>query len=212
MSKQIGVIIAVVLVLAVLGIVAFSQMKKPADVTSQPTPQEAKVETSEITKGSIKGLIAAGKSVNCEMSYPDSNIKGQTFVSGNKVRGDFEVSDQNGSMMKTHMISDGTYSYMWTDSSKTGTKFKMDAVKPSNAPSINPQNQAADLDKEVDLKCNTWSTDNSKFTVPSDIQFSDLSNMMKTGGTSAPKLDSSVCNQIEDPSAKASCLKALNGN
>lgn len=213
MSKQRGIIIAVVVILALLGFFAFSQMKKPVSPADEQTAVEQNNSTpvpqqESVSKGSLRSLITAGKNVNCEINYPDGNTKGTTYISGNKMRGDFTVKGPDNKEIASHMINDGTYAYIWTDTVKTGTKIKIDAVNPSVSP--NAQSQSADLDAEVNLKCSPWSVDNSKFSVPSDIQFSDLTSVIKnSGGSATPKVDKSVCDQIPDPTAKAECIKTL---
>ena len=46
-------------------------------------------------------------------------------------------------------------------------------------------NASVDLNQQVDYSCKPWRADNSKFTVPSSVTFTDLSAMMK-GGISLP--------------------------
>lgn len=212
MSRQRGIIIAVVVILALLGFFALGQIKKPVSPAGEQSAVQQSSSTpatqESLTKGSLRSLIAAGKNVNCEINYPDGNTKGTTYVSGNKIRGDFTVKGPDNKEISSHMINDGTYAYIWTDLSKTGTKMKIDPVKPSVTPSA--QTQSADLDREVDLKCSPWSIDNSKFSIPSDIQFSDLTSVMKNPiGSGVPKVDKSVCDQIPDAAAKSECIKAL---
>lgn len=214
MSKQTGIIIGVVAVLAILGVIAFTQLNKPQAPTSQIASSEKQTEpTPSVTKGTIQSLISAGKNVTCNLTYPDGNGEGMVYVSGSKVRGDFTVKVNESSML-THMIQDGSgYFYMWSDTDKTGTKFKFDPNAPK--PSIKPSNQpeAVDLEKEVDLKCDPWTVDNAKFEVPADVKFTDMSQIMnnatKNMGSSVPKVDKSICDNIQDPESKAACLKAL---
>jgi hypothetical protein len=65
------------------------------------------------------------------------------------------------------------------------------------------------------MNCSGWIPDNSKFQVPGNVEFTDLSAMMENAkmqgkpGATAPKMDSSVCDQIEDADAKAQCQNAL---
>lgn len=210
MTNQVKVIIAAVVIAALLGIVAFTQLGK-----SSKSPQETNVaqETKpadSTTKGSIKSLLAAGKNVNCTISYPDAGSTGTVYVSGQKMRGDFNMMVE-GKPMESHMIQDGTYVYSWTGSQ--GAKFKVDeTLKASPVPGGQQQN--VDLDKEVDYKCSSWSADNSKFTVPTDVKFVDMSETMKQVPTQSGNQGTqpSACDQITDPQAKAACVAATSGN
>ncbi len=198
MNKQILIGIGV-LVLALIGFLAYSQMNKGANI------QEVAKQDVSSSKNSIKSLLTGGKNVTCTISYPDNKGSGTVYVAGSKVRGDFSMKVDNKEMM-SHMIQDGLFAYMWSDDNKTGTKFKIDPNSP--APSATA-GQTQDLDSQVDMKCNPWSEDKSKFSAPSDIQFMDMSQMMKNSGSGPMKPDSSVCDSIADATAKASCIKAL---
>lgn len=206
MNKRILIVVGI-LVLAVLGYFGYLQMNKTKTAPAEESvPQSQSSQT--VNKGSLKSLLTAGKNVNCEITYPEGQGKGNIYVSGNKMRGDFS-STANNKAMTYHMIQDGMYSYMWGDESNQGTKFKIEADKP--LPSAPAGTQTADLDKEVDMNCSNWSTDESRFSPPGNIKFIDMSEMMKNPGGSGPmpKLDASICNQIEDAAAKASCLESL---
>lgn len=189
MTRKLGLIIGVVVVIAVLAILGFTQFSKQPSLSKKNTETQQNLnQTSPSTKGSIKSLLASGKNVSCNISMPDQQGSGKVFVSGTKVRGDFTMQ-VDGKELSSHMVSDGAYIYVWTDTSNQGTKFKTD----TKAPTASNQPQTTDLDKEVDLNCSNWSLDNSKFTVPGNIQFSDLSQMMNlqssTGSSSLPKVD-----------------------
>ena len=168
-----------------------------------------------LTRGSIKSLLGANKNITCKIN-PSENDEGTIYVTGSKMRGDFSTRVEGKGMM-SHMIQDGEYAYMWLDEDAKGTKMKLDFNQP--VPSVpagsSVRSQAENLDEEVDMNCSNWSPDNSKFNVPGDVEFTDLSEMLKNSmmqnktGTTAPKMDASVCNQIEDATAKAQCLKAL---
>lgn len=211
MSKRVMMIVGVVLVIAILGIVGFTQLnKKPESInTETQTSDQAPLPTAEgLSKGSIQSLIAAGKSVSCDVNYPEMSGKGIVYVSGKKVRGDF-TTQVEGKEMLSHMIFDGETSYIWSDGVNQGTKFKMD---PNQKFSANPSNQTADLSKEVDMSCQDWNVDSSKFSPPSTVKFTDMSSLLNTKSSGAPKMDASLCDNITDPEGKAACLKALGGN
>lgn len=214
MNRKKIMIVSAVAALVLGAIVAISIFKR-APLTEQ-TQTKSVVQnvtpepTAAGTMGSIKSLLAAGKNVSCEISYPDQSLNGTTFVSSNKMRSDFNIKagEKN---METHMISDGTYAYVWTDAVKQGTKIKLDAL--NQTATAGAKTQAPDLDRQVNMKCAPWAADNSKFTPPTDIQFTDLSAMLKAPtGSGAPKIDKSICDNITDPTSKAACVKALSGN
>ena len=212
-----SVIIGIVLVLvAALGIGAYvmnSKSTSPSTGTmgsTQPTPQNAM-----INKLSLKDLIQAGSNQQCTFSDTEAKTSGTVYLGGGKMRGDFQ-SEADGKPFTSHMINDGTAVYIWMDNQPGGFKASMDAVEQASA-GINMQ--TIDINKPSDYACEPWSVDGSKFTVPTTIQFSDMSSMMKmispvtTGGAMMDPNSGAcaACNNLPGDS-KAECLTALSCN
>src|SRR3989344_3866057 len=199
MRKQVMIIIGAVVVIALVSLFAYSRVSKsPSSVAD--VVKEGAQSVESMTKGSIKSLLSGGKNVSCTINYPDGQGRGTVYVSGQKMRGDFMMM-ADGKEMESHMIQDGDTGYFW--SGTQGTKMKID--KEANAsPVASAQNaQGADLDKEVDLKCSAWMQDSSKFEVPSNVQFTDVSAMiqkMQAPASAAPGgPGSSICDAITEP-------------
>ncbi|MBI2031462.1 MAG: hypothetical protein HYT08_02495 [Candidatus Levybacteria bacterium] len=218
MSKQIGIIIGIIVLVLIGGAVAYTQLNKSSQAPQQPTTVgEEKTQSSEsMNKGSFKSLLGMGQTVTCNVSYSVDQMesKGTVYVAGKKMRGDFTVKTADSQAMDSHMITDEMYMYSWSSANSQGVKFKIDEAL-QITPSPGAQSQTAQLDQEVDYKCSSWTVDNSKFTPPSNIKFTDMSSMMnqmKTQPSGATQNNqSAICDQIEDPTAKASCLKAVSG-
>ena len=78
------------------------------------------------------------------------------------------------------MISDGTYMYTWnTETKAQGMKIKITEPTAENTNTTNTNNGSVNLDDKVDMKCSPWLVDNSKFSIPTDVTFTDLSELMK---------------------------------
>ncbi|MEK7581318.1 MAG: hypothetical protein AAB512_03470 [Patescibacteria group bacterium] len=210
MSKQVVIVGGAVVVIAIVAIAGFfmmSKLTKSSDEIAQKQDSKSQESGTSVSKSSIKSLLGGGKNVNCKITYPENGGSGNIYVSDKKFRGDF-VTSVGGKSTETHVISDGEFMYSWYGT--TGTKFKVDAVgAPSPAASAQPQ--SADLDKQVDMDCSSWGVDGSKFTVPTDVKFTDLSEMMKTqqsaptGGAAPATSGKSYCDAISDAQAKAAC-------
>lgn len=199
---------AVVAAIAIIGAIAFVVMKPSTTSNETPTATQQQNQPSPSqTKGSIESLIAAGNDVTCNISYIDGSGTGVVFVADGKVRGDFNTKNSDGTQIESHMIVDDEFSYIW--SGTQGTKIKND--KSADA-SPTAQQQSTDIDKEVNLDCSSWSPDASKFEVPGDVQFRDVSQFVQpqtSPGTTNNSPTGSYCDQIEDPTAKAACLNAI---
>ncbi len=168
----------------------------------QPTTQEMTI------KGTLESLLARGAVMKCTYSMDIENnvTSGTTYVSGKKMRGDFTVNINN-TMMQSHMISDGTTLYTWTDQMPQGMKMMMPTTNDQNPTDKQPEQQpdtTINLQQEYDYSCSPWIEDASIFAVPTDIEFVDLSEqtnkmMQNTNSMCA------ACDYIEDAGAKSEC-------
>jgi hypothetical protein len=216
MSRNMMIGIAVV-VIAVAGIGAYMAFGRGNKAVTSNTAQSATSSGNSMMQGSIQSLLGAGKNVTCDITYTDGKGSGTIYVSSNKFRGDFNTTT-NGKTYMSHMISDGTTAYVWSDNSTDGTKMNIAETKKMASGSAQTNTQATDLNAKVAMKCSAWAVDNSKLTPPANIKFTDISAMMNkamtpAGGNSgtAPNA-SSYCNSITDPQAKAACVSAMSGH
>lgn len=176
--------------LVILSAVLFSACtaKTPAvtpDQTGENQPTAAPAEQSQAT--SLRELLANGQNQKCtfSMSETDENdnkttTDGTLYISGKKMAEEVQITNSGNGGMNTNMmmISDSDKIYTWDPSKKTpGMMFKMTA--PTGTEDNKTQNQNVDLDKKIDMKCSPWAADESKFTVPTDVKFTDLSELMK---------------------------------
>ncbi len=167
---------------------------------------------------SLKELLASGVPQKCTFASDDESGKteGTSYIAGGKVRADF-TSTINAKTTVSHMISDNKTSYIWTDGDKTG--FKMTITETDTNATDSPvtgetasQGNEADLDQKSDYKCSVWVPDNSMFTPPADVKFTDFSEMFKpspaTSGSGSSQ-QCSICDSLKGDD-KTSCLSALN--
>jgi len=206
------VIIAVVVLILILGIggVLFMKYSKPPTASNTSSTGPSQEQEANSTSGTILSLLSGGKNVNCTISYPDNKGAGTIYVSDKKYAGDFTIKDVNGKEITSHMVSDGTYAYIWSTGMTNGIKMKYDAAK--NTVEDAQENQTIDLNQNVNLKCSPWLPDNSKFTPPTNIKFQDISALLEqTQTTTGTQTQGSPCDQITDADTKAACIEAMSG-
>lgn len=170
-------------------------------------------------KGSIFDLLNKNVPLSCNFEYvgEDNQTRGVTYVDGNKIRGDFFTTTTEG-MMENHMISDGEYVYTWSSAMPQGIKMKIDEfekdmdLKPNE--NMKQEDQSELLKGDYDYKCLPWNTDSSVFELPSDIEFTDLSEMMNSLQQTIPNALNlcASCDKAGDAASVAACKKALNCN
>ncbi len=214
-NKVIGGIVAVVLL---AGIFYFVSQRPSSEVASNRSTAESQDQASDTS--SLKALFARGDSQEC--TYSDSgegySSNGTVYVaSNNRMRSDF-TSTSEGETTTGHMIVMDNTSYIWTDGDAQGIKMSYDPndieTDYQNTETSAPT-QGMDPNENYDFSCKSWRTDNSKFELPSGVEFMKWSMpevpAMPNGGVSGAMPSSDVCNQLPEP-GKTECLKALDGS
>ena len=181
-----------------------------------------KADQGQAFNGSVQDLINLGKSTKCVLQAKEgeSIISGTTYISGNKARSDFQTTGAGQAAMTGHFISDGTWMYSWSDTAKNqAVKFKMDELQKPEFKSQADTNGADNYEDKMDYKCYPWSADQSFFAPPTDINFTDYTQMMnqlqqQTQGLNAnlPAGNSAMCAQcdkITEAQAKVQCKQSL---
>ena len=204
MPKQ-TLLIAGAIAVVIVAAAGFFFLKKPAQTPQESTTTQPTQPEESQTKGSIKNLLAAGKNQTCTIKYPTAEQVGEgtVYVSGKNLRGDFTMTSE-GKTIDSHMIQDETYMYSWSSLSPQGVKMKIAELEKVQASTTA---ESVDLDQEADVNCSSWNVDNSMFTPPVNVNFVET----PTTPTQTQQIDKSVCDQITDPQAKASCLQSLGG-
>lgn len=128
------------------------------------------------TSGTLRGLLALGGSWTCtvENKNPGAESTGTVYLSGQMMRGDFMLKNQATS--EAHMIKTGNDMYVWNGAQ--GAKMSLDMTTPAGNTQAKTSN-GVDLDQKVDYQCQSWTKDESKFAVPSGVNFIDLAAMLK---------------------------------
>lgn len=190
---------------------------------------------ADMTRSTAERLMASGKSMTCDYKSQNemANHEGTVYVSKGKMRGDYKVLDASSGPFNGHMIQDGSgWAYMWGGpmGENRGTKIRLDGH--TNGPDQKPEGQGFDARQEMDMDCREWKVDESKFEVPSNVQFMDLSQMMGGGfaamagagtahrsarGTpagntqaeSAQAMKCQICEQVPDEESRAQCRQMM---
>lgn len=202
------VIVGLGVLLLIVGVIYFTQFRKSTGESAQNQTQASPANTQIDIKGSFKSLLSGGKNMTCTYSNNDTQGGGTVYVADKKFRSDSTV-DIKGKTSEAHVLSDGDYIYIWSD--KEGSKMKLtEAEKIASQTAVQNQSLQA-LDKEMNMKCDSWNVETSKFVVPTDVKFNDLTEMMMKiqSNGAKPAIDKSMCDAITDANAKASCMKAL---
>lgn len=225
MNKKIAIGVGVIIVIALLA-GFFMRNKNSAEVKDDmgKTLPEQEAAQPQGMQNTLKGLLGMGQSQTCTYTVGEGLGTGTVYINGGKMS--METMVKTGSTTTTsHMVMDGKTSYSWVDGQKTGYKMDFEAMQGNTIKGdVNNSGQAnIDPNKQFDFKCSRWSVDNSKFALPTGVEFTDMTKMMQdvqqmqpTGQTTptpgagtmpAGSMDA-MCDSLQEP-AKTQCLAAL---
>jgi len=143
--------------------------------------QQSEEMEEESLNANIFDLVELGKSVKCtyEDDGDDKNIKTQTYISNGKTRSDIEIEEVDGSITESHVLSDGEWMYTWSIESKQGNKINLKEIKEQSTKIEGQNADYSNQSERVDYKCSPWIADESKFEIPTDVEFINITEMME---------------------------------
>ncbi len=215
MNNKKSILIAGIVLVLILGAVVLALVFKPKSSSTDESANPGKPAITENNpqneetsiKGNILDLIKLGKTARCtySTSQDDNGMTGVSYISGNNVRADFEVTTKDRQTIASHMITDGEWVYTWSSATPQGFKMKVDESVNTSADTTKESPTKA-LSESFDYKCTPWLADNSLFEVPSNVEFTDFSDMLKNLNTGG---NCSACDYIPDEDGKATCKQQL---
>lgn len=226
MNKSSTLLVLVLFVLLLAG-GAFLYFLKPTDDSKNEADmarEDAVVESENTTEkmsvtGDFMELLKLGKNYACDFDYADdqgNTTVGKVYVSesGDKLRGEFDMTLVDGTTTTTNILRDEEYYYMWTSSLPQGFKYVITAEDISffgNTPDGATRPDAPTLDQAIDFDCDTWRVDDSMFEVPSDIEFMDTSSYMNNTGVTIPYNEDpcTACDLAPAGDSRNQCLETL---
>ncbi|MES2471138.1 MAG: hypothetical protein V4526_02825 [Patescibacteria group bacterium] len=185
--KLIAIIVAVIVVGGGIWLVS-SKDNTPVDnnvpVGIQSNGSQDKVgQPDQKTPTSLEEAMVSGGQYTCTFNTDDPNAhtRGTFYIDGEKVRGDFEAyAVETGKSFITHMVSDGSFSWTWTEPATIG--MKMPVIKNASA-SVSTDGRAPvqgmmtgsmsfqDGAVKTNYDCVVWNGDDSKFSIPAGLKF-----------------------------------------
>src|SRR3989344_2307837 len=178
MQLLIGIIVAIVVVVGGGAYVAMNPEIIASLTGGAQTEGETEIGSEEGDNASVgntfASILALGQDVVCTFNRDDGagdSSSGTFYITagGSQMRGDFS-STQNGTPTDGHLLRTQGYSYMWSDSAPQGIKTQV-----VNETELTAEGQSGGIDKHTEFACQAWSVDNSTFTLPEGVVFTDMS-------------------------------------
>lgn len=183
-----------------LTVVAVSALALAACLPGKPAVLEnvknqAMEKVSETAGGGMAEIaqkVMAGQGFRCTFTQKQTGQSMSYAIKGKKVA--MQIVDPTDSAKKSNMIVDTDFSYMWDPATKKGMKFAIPkdlptptpgaVMKPTTpgvpqTPDLSDANAWLEAQKEYDINCTPANLSDSEFVPPTDVEFQDLSVMMK---------------------------------
>jgi hypothetical protein len=142
-------------------------------VTAPTTTVKAAAASSALSD--LAAAMSSGIGYKCTYVY--QQVQATTWVKGQKFYSETQVDGKSG-----YVLSDGTWMYIWSADQPQGTKFNINDMKAASAGQAGakkPSDPASIAHDAVSVQCLPDLSADSKFTVPSDIQFQDMGELLK---------------------------------
>jgi hypothetical protein len=150
-----------------------SKISSPSSYSS-PSPS-----AEQESKSSLLDILESGATQNCTFTYNDkgSKTEGSVYIEGTtKMRGDIKLTSSDNKVTNFSMIRVSDTTYVWGFQGNTGYKM---SVSPKELSTNDYVKGYLNTDYKTDYKCENWNPDSSKFAVPTNVKFTDLTNLMK---------------------------------
>jgi hypothetical protein len=179
--------------------------------------------------GSIEDLVKLGKNYKCDLQFKngDQILAGTTYLAGGSARSDFQMKAGD-KTVTGHFIMNSQWMYTWTDGTPNqAVKFSVQDLKKFQGQTEQASPSAGNYQAKYDYKCYSWTPDQSKFTPPTDVNFTDYSALLKQlpgefnnlKPSTPPKTNVNTnpgsnlcasCDAIPDANSKALCRQQMN--
>ena len=174
MSK---IIITIVIIAALVG--GYFAFNKSAKAPENTSPETTTTSNTGGKKMAFSQFVKQGGSYKCTVNQYLGEIggpstKGVTYIDGGKIRGEYSTQAQSMSIDSTFIVRDG-YSYTWT-SIMPNTGFKSKVIENASAGAGASASGSYSFNSEQigDYDCEAWTSDASKFVVPTTITFKEV--------------------------------------
>lgn len=189
-------------------------LQKKAKTNREITKKET-IDPNEVitVNGDYFTLLEEQRPLRCTFTDTNSNMKidGTIYTNGINLRSNVR-SDTGLAYNDTNAMILGDMVYMWTVTQTLGFSLNIKDFLSNNLQSASDTNIEQTVDQNILEKhlftCTNWSNNQDMFVLPDNVQFMDFEEALN-------KLKESpctICDNITDPSKKASCVQSLGCN
>jgi hypothetical protein len=168
------------LVVGVVVVGGYFALSKDSSIEKQDstnTTAENTPEQTDTRKMAFADLLKQGGTYKCTVTQNVNNTEtmGTTYMDGSMIRGEYNTKVQGMSIDSTMVVRDG-YTYSWS-SALPNMGFKAKVVESTGGDTSAPVsgNYSFNAEQIGEYDCEAWTADASKFAIPTNITFKDVS-------------------------------------
>lgn len=177
MSTNLIIGILAVVAVAGSGVYVVAHPEIMASITGGSSMQDNMMEgenKSASVGNTFANIVALGQAVTCTFNHNDNagNVSsGTVYMTGGaaQIRGDFTIKQSAGGPMEAHLVRTDGYNYIWGSFYPQGVKSKV-----VNNTELMSDKQNGGISDDTEFSCQAWNVDNSKFVVPTSVQFMEV--------------------------------------
>ncbi len=165
------------LILLLIFVLAACGKKDDPDLGPEEVKKEGEVK-EELLLTTAKELLNRAESLYCEAEYEfEEGIMKSVYYFDNeneRMRMDSGATIKDGEIAyNMSFIIKDNWAYMWDDS------MNINGLKMTVETREDIEQDQADLEKELEFNCRSWSVDDSVFILPADKSFPDMSDFLE---------------------------------
>lgn len=186
-------------------------------INKESTTERIGSENEEVSSvsGEFREIVRSGKAFECTLAYDDgiNASSGVVYITAGaeRIRGDIDVIRSPAGALEVHIVRDGGFNYVWSSIMSSGVKTVVEDKE-----TLFEQSENSPIDPNTTkFDCRSWKVDESKFSLPDDVEFQDMSDMVPSE-YSAPQDAASIketqcgmCAKVTDQNAAAQCRAAF---
>jgi hypothetical protein len=206
MKKVIIVVLAVLVVGGGVGASLYLLNQDSGDNNSQSSSSDTKSVNEQV---SINDLLTRNASLRCtyDVVEGESTNTGVAYFSGAKdMYGEFTNATTNKSST-AYVIRRGDTQYVWQKDATEGYKADVSAYDKDKQQQMS---QSLDPDQKYQFSCKDWNRDASKFELPTNIKFTDISSQLNQAQNVSTEAREQACEALSNADAKTACKNAIN--
>lgn len=206
MKKVIIIVLAVLVVGGGVGASLYLLNQDSGDNNSQSLSSDTKSVNEQV---SINDLLTRNASLRCtyDVVEGESTNTGVAYFSGAKdMYGEFTNATTNKSST-AYVIRRGDTQYVWQKDATEGYKADVSAYDKEKQQQMS---QSLDPDQKYQFSCKDWKRDVSKFEIPANIKFTDISSQLNQAQDVSTEAREQACEALSNADAKIACKNAIN--